>query len=406
MIRKVMDATTFMDGKEWDALRLLLPSPADLDRSAREYGAFTYPRGVRTADALLRLCLMYGYSQLSLRTVAAYASGNGIAKISDVALLGRLKNAHRWLSHILGNIIGSSRHDQLTSKNLNRLILVDGSSISKPGSKGTDFRLHLRYDFADCKISWVELTDAKGAESLGRCSYAPGSIVVGDRGYARIKGLQHVRDCGADFLTRVGWRSLKLRNSDGSPFNLPDLLQEFQGDILDIDVLIGDPKKHSTPLPARLVISRLALEKVAGAQARAKRSSNRKGYAEDPRTILAASFIMLVTSLGKGDADALEVINLYRHRWQIELVFKRMKSLIKIDELPAHDPDLAKTWLLSKLIFTLLTDKITRDILASFPSGHRWREKTVTLAGIPNRIRPSASTRRKGAVPPSTHDSP
>jgi IS4 transposase len=43
-------------------------------------------------------------------------------------------------------------------------------------------------------------------------------------------------------------------------------------------------------------------------------------------------------------------------RWQIELAFKRLKSLLNIDRLPAKNPHLARAWLNAHLLLALLID--------------------------------------------------
>lgn|GEM_PF-5333078 len=48
-------------------------------------------------------------------------------------------------------------------------------------------------------------------------------------------------------------------------------------------------------------------------------------------------------------------------RWQIELVFERLKSLLRLEELPAKDPDLARTFLYSKLLAALLLEELTHS---------------------------------------------
>jgi IS4 transposase len=52
----------------------------------------------------------------------------------------------------------------------------------------------------------------------------------------------------------------------------------------------------------------------------------------------------------------------YRLRWQIELAFKRLKTLLHIDRLPAREPRLAKAWLSAHLIAALLIEDITPQL--------------------------------------------
>ena len=88
----------------------------------------------------------------------------------------------------------------------------------------------------------------------------------------------------------------------------------------------------------------------------------------DPCSTLAAGFMMLATSL-PADIPASEICAVYRLRWQIELAFKRLKSLIRIDEIPTHTEAGGLSWLYPHLILALLTDDICQEVLESFPSG-------------------------------------
>jgi len=66
--------------------------------------------------------------------------------------------------------------------------------------------------------------------------------------------------------------------------------------------------------------------------------------------------MMLLTSLSPASATAEEIVRLYRMRWQVELAFKRLKSLGGFATLQASDPRLARTWLLAHLIAVVLIE--------------------------------------------------
>ena len=80
-------------------------------------------------------------------------------------------------------------------------------------------------------------------------------------------------------------------------------------------------------MTARLIIARKPPEAIERQHARLRRKASRKGNKTDPRTIRTAGFMMLLTSLSPEQASAEEVVRLYRMRWQVELAFKRLKSL-------------------------------------------------------------------------------
>ena len=75
------------------------------------------------------------------------------------------------------------------------------------------------------------------------------------------------------------------------------------------------------------------------------------------RTLACADHIMLLTSL-PARTHTLQLIGaLYRLRWQIELAFKRMKSLLHMDRLPAKGADLASAWLHANLLIALMAEQ-------------------------------------------------
>ena len=71
---------------------------------------------------------------------------------------------------------------------------------------------------------------------------------------------------------------------------------------------------------------------------------------------------------------------LYRLRWQIELAFKRWKSLAGLERLPAKDPALARSWIYARLIAALLAEKTTGLEPESSPSGAETGGSSFALA--------------------------
>jgi IS4 transposase len=246
--------------------------------------------------------------------------------------------------------------------------VVDGSIISAPGQGGR-WRLHAVYDVAQERFSRLELTGPRTAEALERAAVGPGELVMGDRVYARPDGLHAVAEAGGDFLVRVGRRSLTLALADGGGFDLAAILDESdRAGCCDLPVQILDGRDpQRAPLPARLV----ALKKPPAAAERARktalRESQRGGHKNDPLSLRAAEHLMLITSLDAQGASPEQLGELYRLRWRIELAFKRLKSLLHIDRLPAKDPDLARSWIFTHLIAALLVEDLTPHLRDSPP---------------------------------------
>jgi len=357
---------------QWPYLLGCLP-PLPLDESARQYGALSRRREVDSASTLLRLALAYGFCGLSLRQAAAWAQASGIAVLSDVALLKRLRNAAPWLGYLFfAKLAETAALPQLNPLG-RRIRLVDATTISQPGSQGTDYRLHLSYDLVRQAFDHLELTDSKGGESLTRFTFAAGDLVVGDRGYSHRPGLYYVVKAGADFLVRLSWAIIPLQTLAGEPFDLLRTLRglpEAQPQAFPLQVAAA-PKAGLPAFPVTLVAVRRS---EASADETRRRilidHTNQRGQLQ-PRTLEMAGYVCLLTSLNPAQLSAADALELYRFRWQAELVFKRLKGLLALGVLPAKDPALVRTIIYAKLLAALILDDYTGQFLRFFPWGYR-----------------------------------
>lgn len=356
---------------EWPFFLSYLPSSLDMDDAAYRTGAIRRRREVDNASTLLRLILAYGFCGLSLRQTAAWAEAANVAKLSDVALLKRFRRAHPWLALILGVKLAERTSCAYHLPQGYRIRLIDATTISKPGSKGTDWRLHLSYNLNDLAIEALDLTDSSGGETLRRFTINPGEIAVCDRGYAHRSGLWSVRKLEGHFIVRINWQNVPLLTMDGKPFSTLSFLRTLPnaaaGECL---VQTAPDHSHGIPsIPCRLVAVRKTEAAAAQSRQAVMRERSRKGRSVDPRTLESAGYFFLLTSVTDDSLPAKQILELYRFRWQIELAFKRLKSLLSLDQLPAKDPDLARTFLYAKLLAALLLDDFTERFLAFSPWG-------------------------------------
>src|SRR5712691_8205447 len=184
---------------DWPLLLSLLP--ADLEATAKETGALQRKRGVPSAQALLRLAFAYAYAGLSLRATATWARKTGVAFLSDVALLQRLRHAATWAGRLLAQQLAhqAARPRERWPAGL-KVRLIDATTASRPGSQGTDFRVHLHFDLGTLTITDITVTDAQGGESFQQGTLVAGEIAVGDRGYAHRAGIAAATAAGAPVI--------------------------------------------------------------------------------------------------------------------------------------------------------------------------------------------------------------
>jgi hypothetical protein len=360
----------------------------DVEATARARGAFTRAREIKDAATLLRLALAYGGLGMSLRETCAWAEAGGIASLRDPSLLERLCKAAPWLGDMVAALIAEQTKAPAKRWAGYRLRVLDGTSICQPGADRTTWRLHVGYDLATAQVDQLELTDIHGAENLQRLTYQSGDIVLADRYYARPRDLRPVIDAGAHFIVRTGWNSLRLLQASGEPFDLFAALAaqaEQQGEV-QIRIYEGTTEA-SEPLILRLVIRRKTPEQAAAEQKRLLKDAKKRGKQPDPRSLEAARYILLLTSLPAAVFPPTDILALYRFRWQIELAFKRFKSLAGLDELPAKNPELARAWIYARLIVAIIAEQIAGQVPDSSPSarGNTGR-KPIALASHEDRI--------------------
>jgi hypothetical protein len=347
-----------------------LPPDLDLDALALSSGALKRRREVGDGPTLLRLAMARGPGGLSLNQTANWAAMQGLAQLSDPAVKPRLDQAVPFLKALLEQQLAERAGSRAICWPGRSLRIVDGTPISRPGSQGSDWLIHAGYDLGGGGFSHLELTDKHGAESILRGPARPGEVRVGDRNFANAKALHEFRaqsDNQADFLVRAGWKGFALSHNDGSSFDLIAHLQALPHDQQPHEVAVQAKVDKTTHLPLRLIILRFSPEQTAKIYKRLRRRAQRDRKKLDPRTLVAAEFLILATSLPAAAYPADAVLAVYRLRWQIELAFKRLKSLLHIDQLPTRTAAASQSWLYAHLILAWLCDDLSQDFLAFSP---------------------------------------
>jgi hypothetical protein len=316
---------------------------------------------------VLRLAMMYGPGGHSLRSLAAASATHGLADVSDVAIMERIRNSANWLQFLCAESLDRVAKVIGAKPTARPIRIVDGSRLEGPGERV--WRLHLCYDPALGRTIDAAITSIKEGERLDRLAVTPGEIRIGDRGFPQPDGIRNARAHGADILVRLTWKSLQMTHPNGKPIDWPNLFTRANAlGSLDLSVRVHKAHAQFEPLDMRLVLIKKPPVAAAKARAKARRASRKSQSRTDARTLAAADHIILLTSL-KGEEFPIDVLGaLYRFRWQIEIAFKRLKSLLHIDRLPAKDPNLAIAWLHAHLLFALLVEETMSDLDKIFPS--------------------------------------
>jgi IS4 transposase len=373
-----------LTGSDWTGTVDRLGGADVLEQEARATGAFLRPREVKSGVDLLRLILAYCLGERGLRLTAAWAETIGLASLSNVALLGRLRNAVPWLQSILARLVTQASVGTREAVAGGRLIrLVDATTVRKAGKpareSGRLWRVHAVFDLPAERFSAFELTDEKGAERINRMAVIPGEIRIADAVHCRADELADVIDKGGDVVVRAGWSSARWLDEDGQAYDLVRDLRTSTTGVIDRPVWLGRKEAGAAPLRMRLVAIRMPKAKAVEAVRKARDEAKSKQRQIHPNTVTAAEWVIVVTSLDESEFATDKVLELYRLRWRIEIAFKRLKSLGKLAGPPGERPEVAKAWVLCHLIVALLTEAQ----LAAFGGSPRRAHAHAQTCGAP-----------------------
>lgn len=360
-----------------DDWRVLLQFvPQSWRRLARETGALRRARGFSDEECLFRALLIHLAEGCSLREVSARLRARGLADVSDVALWKRLREAGEWFRQLGVELLDRKlghRNLKLWCKG-RRVRLIDATIISEPGSTGTDWRVHYGLNLETLECDAFELTDVKGGESFRRFEIRRGDLVLGDRVYSQPPGVRHVRLGGGDVIVRLRVNGASLRNAAGRTFPLLSRLRRLRmGQIGDWTAKYCS-KDGSEAIPVRICAVRKTAEAKRRTLAKIRVAAKKKKKVVSKAREEGTGFIFVLTTLSRKEMSSESVLELYRARWQVELAFKRMKSIIGLGHLPKKDEKSARAWIHGKLFVALLADNLIQASKSLSPWGYSMQE--------------------------------
>jgi len=253
---------------------------------------------------------------------------------------------------------------------------VDATYVKTEGVDGDRYSIHSCFDLGEGQFSDFKVDDTTGKEGFNHFTWAAGTIAIGDRAYAKAKQLSELVNNGVDFIVRVGLRSMNLQNLDGSKFNLIEAVRDVNEDETaghDIQIAVKKGNKILKTVKGRLLISKLSKKTQARSQKIAKRAGQKRQTTPAPETLELANYLVLFTSLSEATIPRATVFTLYRLRWQIEIAFKRLKSLLKLEELKAQDDQLVQVCLYASLILSLITEQMTEQVVEQFQATPKFK---------------------------------
>ena len=336
--------------------------PPNWESQAKQLGALKRQRKIKSAGELLRLLMIHLADGCSMRETVVRAKQGGLSFISDVALLKRLRASSEWFRWMASELLKRRGVEILCPDWLSgyEVRSVDASVISEPGSTGTDWRLHYSMKLFGLHCDQFLISRQNVGESFVNFQVNEGDLLIGDRAYGRVNGMRYVNDNGGDFLVRLKNKAFKMYGNDGKDFEFLSKLRRLScGDIGDWLIMAGT-KKYKEKLTFRMCVIKKSDVEAEKAIKKVLIELKKKQRTIDPETLELHRYIILATSLDRG-VKGYQIMELYRNRWQIEIAFKRLKSIMGLGHLPKVDEVSARAWLHGKLFVALLAQAIVDE---------------------------------------------
>jgi hypothetical protein len=304
----------------------------------------------------------------SLKSTTALSSAADVFELSGVGLHERMKQLGPLFAVMLSDMLDSSSKFAAENWAGYDIRIVDASVINRPGATGTTARIHVALRLSDLKYVHIDVTDEHGGETWKRFRgcVEPGQLWIGDRGYSNSPGISAITIGGGDVLVRYNRRSLPVYTAHGDLLDVPALCAELGDSNFPQEWEAWVHAQGGRKIAGRLVAVRLPANKAEEARQRLRREYGREVTAA---SLSFAEFVVLFTTIPSSRLSADQVLKLYTLRWQVELGFKRDKSLGELDRLPNFRGDTIYTWIVASMLLNQMAAKLATDPVAFPPSG-------------------------------------
>lgn len=338
--------------------RLMSELPKGYEEDCFKQGAITRKRGVSSPADLMMLAIFHLQNGCSLVEISEVARITKLGRMSDVAFMNRFEKCGKWFKSINEKLASDSLIDYQKPSWLERktVVAMDASDVSEKGRSGRIYRLHFMLDIFKMASLEYKITDAQAGESICNFTLKPGFLVMGDRAYASIKSIEYCHKSGAEYIFRLRKNSFTVRNEHNEKIDLTAVLERLDADE-HVDLLAYATNLSGDTVPVRICAKRKTPEAISQTQKklRRKESKDQRIISEDTKTF--NEYIVVVTNLDS-TISAEQVLETYRLRWQVEIYFKRLKSILNFGELPKRRADSIVAWLNGKMMVALLIEAL------------------------------------------------
>jgi len=214
-------------------------------------------------------------------------------------------------------------------------------------------KLHVVESVSTGLPTQFSITDVRTHESiqLSTGQWLSGSLLLYDQGFFDYRTMDLIDANDGWFVTRLKPNANpviveELRDWRGNAISLPDkqlhdVLDDLHRDVIDVRVEVSFRRRSYN-----------------GSRSGATRRFRIVGVWNDD----AEKYHLYVTNLSVADYSASDIAQLYRARWEVELLFKELKSTYNLDQIPTSSPVAVEALILVALI-SLVVSRVLLDLL-------------------------------------------
>ena len=346
-----------------------------LEKWARETG-FVKRKGTLTPHDFLALMTVgqMGMKHPSLAGMVAAIEAN----ISRVALHQRFTaNAAAFLYKCLNFILNQQVQQAVPVQtevldHFNRVFIVDSSSWDVneklrgvlPGSGGSasdaSCKIQVAYEYIKGELAFLDVTpgilpDNRFTDNLPALLSVNDLLLI-DQGYFKLDTFAAILAKGAFFLTRF-LVSTTLTNADsGEAIDLRKTLKSLRANTGEIPVVMGP--QAAKGVTARLICLRVSQQVAEKRRKRLIKDAAKKGRTVSELHLELCAWTMLVTNIPQAWLPLEMCRALYTLRWQIELLFKQLKSILRIHNSDTANEHRLRCELYGKMIIAVLVHRL------------------------------------------------
>jgi len=340
--------------------KILENMPEGWEEQARETGALTRSRKIKNAEDLLKVLLLYLTVGGSLGKTSAMLKLTEEISLNKNATRERIIKSVSWMKWLCENICRNaglivSKPQWLEDR---RIALVDATDEAINGSTNADYRLHYMMDLFTFDTIEMHLTESRTGEKLSNFKQIKkGDIIIADRAYGTIKSIEYAESLNADFILRLKAKSFNLYDENGTRIELESYLCDLEENCTAcVDLFY---KTGNQFIPIRICAFAKTEQQRQKSLRHTKKSNSKemRGKVSDLQAFYS-KYVVVATSLSH---DSEKIMELYKMRWQIELLFKRFKSIFNFDEMNSRTDSSIRAWFYGKLLVAAICEALVNQ---------------------------------------------